>query len=88
MTKYTIVYTALPPDEVEWHESNPYTKCEKAIFNGDVFSKAEHIEGNTLDDAIKKHIESLKNRNIHELIGDVIILEGHVREIKEEIEDD
>ena len=84
MSKYTIVYTALPPDEEEWHESNPYTKCERAIFNGDVFSKAEHIEVNTLDDAIKNHVGSLKDRNIQELIGDVIILEGHVREIKEE----
>ena len=88
MSKYTIVYTALPPDEREWHEINPYTQLEQAIFKDELFSKAEHIEGDTLDDAIKKHTESLEARNIDWLIGDVIILEGHVREIKEEEADD
>lgn len=73
MPKYTAVYTA--------HEEHG-----SPIF--DAFSSVEYIEGETLDAAIEKHVESLKARNIGDIVGEVILLEGHVRQVEEETDDE
>jgi len=70
MNKYTVVYTA--------HEENAVS----LIF--DAISRVEYIEGETLDDAIDKHIDSLNARKISDIVGEPIFLEGHIKQVEEE----
>lgn len=73
MPKYTAVYTA--------HEEHG-----SPIF--DAFSKVDYIEGDTLDAAISNHVQLLKARNISDIVGEVILLEGHVKQVEEETDDE
>lgn len=68
MPKYTVVYTA-------------HHKDGSPIF--DAFSKVDYIEGDTYDDAIDKHVQSLYVRKIHDIVGTPIIFEGHIEEVED-----
>ena len=66
MNKYTAVYTA-------------YGRYDSPM--DDPVSRVEYIQGETLDDAIEGHLEHMKAWAIHDIEGQVIILEGHVKQL-------
>jgi len=66
MNKYTVVYTA-------------HGRYDSPI--DDPVSRVEYIQGETLDDAIDGHIAHMKGWGIRDIIGEVVFLEGHVRQI-------
>ncbi len=66
MNKYTVVYTA----------SGRYDSPLD-----DPVSRVEYIQGETIDDAIDGHIAHMKAWAIRDIVGEVVILEGHVRQI-------
>jgi hypothetical protein len=66
MNKYTAVYTA--HDRYDTPMDGPT-------------SRVEYIQGETLDDAIEGHMKHMKAWAIHDIVGDVVLLEGHVKQI-------
>ena len=66
MNKYTVVYTA--HDRYDNYFDTPT-------------SRVEYIQGETLDDAIDGHMEHMKAWAIHDIEGQVIVLEGHVKQV-------
>lgn len=66
MNKYTAVYTA-------------YDRYDSPI--DDPVSRVEYIQGETIDDAIDGHLAHMKAWAIHGIEGQVVILEGHVRQV-------
>ena len=66
MKKYTVVYTAY--DRYDSHFDTPT-------------SRVEYIQGETLDDAIDGHMEHMKAWAIHDIEGQVVFLEGHVKQV-------
>jgi len=66
MNKYTVVYTA--HGRYDSHFDDPT-------------SRVEYIQGETLDDAINEHIKHMKAWAIHDIEGEVVVLEGHVKQV-------
>lgn len=66
MNKYTAVYTA-------------YGRYDSLI--DDPLSRVEYIQGETIDDAITGHAAHMKAWAIHDIVGEVVILEGHVKQL-------
>ena len=66
MKKYTVVYTA-------------YDRYATPM--DDPVSRVEYIQGETLDDAIDGHIQHMKGWGIHDIEGQVVVLEGHVKQV-------
>ena len=67
MNKYTVVYTA-------------YGRYDTHGMDIPV-SRVEYIQGETLDDAIDGHMEHMKAWAIHDIEGQVVFLEGHVKQV-------
>jgi 23S rRNA U2552 (ribose-2'-O)-methylase RlmE/FtsJ len=66
MNKYTVVYTA--NDRYDSQIDYPT-------------SRVEYIQGETLDKAIDQHIKHMKGWAIHNIHGEVIFLEGHIKQV-------
>ena len=64
--KYTVVYTA----------NNRYDSQIDCPT-----SRVEYIQGETLDKAIDEHLKHMKRWAIHNIHGEVIFLEGHIKQI-------
>ena len=65
--KYTVVYTA--NDRYD----NPNIDYPT--------SRVEYIQGETLDEAIDEHLKHMKSWAIHNIHGEVIFLEGHIKQV-------
>ena len=65
--KYTVVYTA--NDRYD----NPNIDYPT--------SRVEYIQGETLDKAIDEHLKHMKRWAIHNIHGEVIFLEGHIKQV-------
>ena len=66
MNKYTVVYTA-------------YGRYDSSL--SDPVSRTEYIQGNTLDEAIDGHIKYMKGWAIKDIVGEVVYLQGHIKQI-------
>ena len=66
INKYTVVYTA--NDRYDSPIDEPT-------------SRVEYIQGETLDIAIDEHIKHMKSWAIQGVIGEVIYLEGHIKQV-------
>ena len=66
MNKYTVVYTA--NDRYDSQIDYPT-------------SRVEYIQGETLDEAIDEHIKHMKRWAIRPIHGEVIFLEGHIKQV-------
>ena len=64
--KYTVVYTA--NDRYDSQIDYPT-------------SRVEYIQGETLDKAIDEHLKHMKRWAIHNIHGEVIFLEGHIKQV-------
>ena len=65
--KYTVVYTA--NDRYD----NPNIDYPT--------SRVEYIQGETLDEAIDEHLKHMKRWAINNIHGEVIFLEGHIKQV-------
>jgi hypothetical protein len=66
INKYTVVYTA--NDRYDSQIDYPT-------------SRVEYIQGETLDKAIDEHLKHMKSWAIHNIHGEVIFLEGHIKQV-------
>tara|TARA_E500000318_G_scaffold13459_1_gene12657 strand:- start:873 stop:1196 length:324 start_codon:yes stop_codon:yes gene_type:complete len=66
MKKYTVVYVA------NGRYDSPID---------DPITRVEYIQGETLDDAIEGHIKYMKDWAIHDIVGEVAMFEGHIKQI-------
>ena len=66
MKKYTVVYVANGR-----YDSN----IDEPI------SRVEYIQGNTLNEAIDEHIKHMKDWAIHDIRGEVVYFEGHIKQV-------
>lgn len=66
MKKYTVVYVA--NGRYDSHIDDPITRVE-------------YIQGETIEDAIKGHIEHMKGYAIRDIVGEVAMFEGHIKQM-------
>lgn len=66
MKKYTVVYVA-------------NGRYDTSI--DDPITRVEYIQGETVVDAIKGHVEHMKSWAIRDIVGEVAMFEGHVKQI-------
>jgi len=66
MNKYTVVYTA-------------FGRYDSPI--DEPTSRVEYIQGETLDDAIDGHIKHMKSWGIRDIVGQAVVLEGHIKQV-------
>jgi|TARA_R110000744_G_scaffold10240_1_gene31962 predicted RNA-binding protein len=66
MNKYTVVYTAS-------------SRYDQPLWDAE--SRVDYIQGKTLEEAIDGHIEYMKSSAIEDIVGEVIIFEGHVKQV-------
>ena len=65
MNKYTVVYVA-------------HGRYDSVL--DEPRTRVEYVQGNTLEEAIDAHIEHMKGWAIHDIIGEVVYLDGHVKQ--------
>ena len=66
MNKYTVVYTAS-------------SRYDQPLWDAE--SRVDYIQGKTLEEAIDGHIKYMKGWAIHDIVGEVVYLQGHVKQI-------
>ena len=65
MNKYTVVYVA-------------NSRYDSVL--DDPITRVEYVQGNTLEEVIDAHIKYMKGWAIHGIRGEVVYLDGHVKQ--------
>ena len=65
MNKYTVVYVA-------------HGRYDSVL--DEPTTRVEYVQGNTLEDVIDAHIKHMKGWAIHDIIGEVVYLDGHIKQ--------